>query len=85
MGKREKTGTSYNIPLLDIPKQIIEKYKGTMPNKKVLPVPSNPKVNEYLKEIGAVCGIDNDLTFHVARHNNFYFRLKISKLQQVFS
>ena len=68
MGKREKTGTSYNIPLLDIPKQIIEKYKGTMPNKKVLPVPSNQKVNEYLKEIGAVCGIDKDLTFHLARH-----------------
>ena len=26
MGKREKTGVNFNVPLLDIPKQIIEKY-----------------------------------------------------------
>ena len=26
MGKREKTGVNYNVPLLDVPKQIIAKY-----------------------------------------------------------
>ncbi|MDR1581645.1 MAG: site-specific integrase [Prevotellaceae bacterium] len=68
IGKRIKTGTSYNIPLLDTPQQIIEKYKGKLSDNKVLPVPSNQKVNEYLKEIGSICGIDKDLTFHLARH-----------------
>ena len=68
MTKRQKTNVSANIPLLDIPKQIIEKYKGTLPNEAVLPVLSNQKMNSYLKEIADVCGIVKDLTFHLARH-----------------
>lgn len=31
-------------------------------------VPSNQKVNSYLKEIADLCGIDKDLTFHCTRH-----------------
>ena len=68
MGKREKTGVNYNVPLLDVPKKIIEKYSGKLPDNKVLPVMSNQKMNEYLKEIGTVCGLDKDLTYHLARH-----------------
>ena len=34
----------------------------------MFPVPSNQKVNAYLKEIADVCGIHKNLTFHVARH-----------------
>jgi len=26
------------------------------------------KMNSYLKEIASVCGINKDLTFHIARH-----------------
>lgn len=33
-----------------------------------LPVPSNQKMNGYLKEIAAMCGIDKILTSHIARH-----------------
>ena len=66
--KRQKTNVSVNIPLLDIPKQILEKYKGTLSNETVLPVLSNQKMNAYLKEIGDVCGINKNLTFHLARH-----------------
>lgn len=68
MGRREKTDVSFSIPLLDIPKRILEKYEGTLPDGRILPVPSNQKMNSYLKEIGAVCGIDKELTFHLARH-----------------
>ena len=68
MTKRQKTNISANIPLLDIPEQIIKKYRGTLPNEAVLPVLSNQKMNSYLKEIGDVCGIARDLTFHLARH-----------------
>jgi len=68
MGKREKTGVNYNVPLLEVPKQIIEKYSGTLPDNKVLPVMSNQKMNEYLKEIGSICGISKDLSYHLARH-----------------
>ncbi len=68
IGKRVKTGVSYRVPLLDVPLQIIEKYKGTLPNDAVLPIISNQKMNSYLKEIAAVCGVDKNLSFHVARH-----------------
>jgi site-specific recombinase XerD len=68
MGKREKTGVNYNVPLLDVPKQIVEKYSSKLPDEKVLPVMSNQKMNEYLKEIGTICGIGKDLTYHLARH-----------------
>lgn len=77
MGKREKTDVSFNIPLLEIPQKILNKYKGTHPKNMILPVPSNQKMNAYLKEIGDLCGIDKDLTFHLARHT--FATLTLSK------
>ena len=68
MTKRQKTNTDVNVPLLDIPKMILKKYKGKLPNGKILPVISNQKLNAYLKEIADVCGIKKNLTFHLARH-----------------
>lgn len=68
MGKREKTGVSFNIPLLDIAKKILDKYKGQLPDDRLLPVLSNQKTNTYLKEIADVCGINKNITFHLARH-----------------
>jgi len=68
MGKREKTGVNFNIPLLEVPKMILEKYKGTLPKGYLLPILSNQKMNSYLKEIADVCEIDKNLTFHLARH-----------------
>jgi len=35
---------------------------------KVLPVSSNQKMNEYLKEIADRCEINKKMTFHTARH-----------------
>lgn len=68
MTKRQKTDVTSNIPLLDVAKQILEKYRGTLPNEMVLPVLSNQKMNAYLHEIGDLCGIEKNLTFHLARH-----------------
>jgi integrase len=68
MTKRQKTNVNANIPLLDVPKLILDKYKNTLPNEAVLPVPSNQKLNSYLKEIADACGINKNLTFHLARH-----------------
>ena len=42
--------------------------EDALPNKVLLPVLSNQKMNSYLKEIGDLCGIDKNLTFHLARH-----------------
>lgn len=68
---REKTDNMCDIPLLGIPKSILEKYKGhalTDRNKRLLPVISNQPMNGYLKEIATLCGINKRLTTHTARH-----------------
>ena len=68
MTKRVKTGTNVNVPLLDIPKMILDKYKDKLPHGKILPIISNQKLNSYLKEIADLSGIKKNLTFHLARH-----------------
>lgn len=69
IARRKKTNTESNIRLLEVPKHIIEKYKGMTGDNRVFPVPSNSSCNEKLKKIGTQCGIKTRLTFHVARHS----------------
>ena len=68
--RRKKTNTESNIRLLDVPKCIIEKYKGLARDGHVFPVPSNGSCNKILKDIGRQCGFKVRLTYHVARHTN---------------
>jgi len=68
INKRVKTGTNISVPLMDIPLAIVEKYRDKQKDNKVMPCISNHKLNTYLKEIADVCGINKDLTFHMARH-----------------
>src|ERR1035437_1290023 len=68
---RQKTETASRIPLLSSALVILDKYAKhpkAINENKLLPVPSNQKVNAYLKEIGDCCGIKKELTFHIARH-----------------
>lgn len=69
--QRIKTNNMCNIPLLDIPQKILEKYE-THPvcQKKgvLLPVLSNQKMNTYLREIADVCGIKKTITTHTGRY-----------------
>lgn len=69
--QRQKTETPTRLPLLPQALSIIQKYKDHpyCENKGyILPVLSNQKMNSYLKEIADVCGINKQLTFHIARH-----------------
>lgn len=66
--KRQKTKTPVTVPLLDIPLMIMEKYTGQGKDDLVFPVISNQKMNDYIKEIIAICDIDKDISFHCARH-----------------
>ncbi|MGL5938118.1 MAG: site-specific integrase [Phocaeicola sp.] len=68
MTKRQKTDTEVNVPLLNVPQMILAKYKGKLPKDEILPIMSNQKMNSYLKEIGDLCAITKNLTFHLARH-----------------
>jgi len=63
---RQKSSVQANIPLLEIPKIILEKYRGQKEGK-LLPVHTNQKMNAYLKEIADLCGINKRLTTHCGR------------------
>lgn len=68
---RQKTETASKIPILPITQMIIDKYKDNTEcdiKNTLLPILSNQKMNEYLKEIAGVCEIEKELTFHIARH-----------------
>ena len=69
--KRQKTKNWFDVPLLPPARQLMEKYKDhpkCQAKNLVFPVLTNQKMNAYLKEIAAICGIDKNLSTHTARH-----------------
>ena len=69
--KRQKTSTPTRVPLLPSALSLLNKYADhpvCSTDGKAFPVSSNQKMNAYLKEIADVCGINKELTFHIARH-----------------
>lgn len=69
--KRQKTKTPVKVPVLYKAQELIDKYKNhpvTQVSGTLLPVITNEKTNLYLKEIAEACGIEKNLTFHMARH-----------------
>ncbi|MBP6756588.1 MAG: site-specific integrase, partial [Bacteroidia bacterium] len=68
---RQKTESASKIPILPVTQMIIDKYENhaqSINEDKLLPILSNQKMNAYLKEIAAICEINKELTFHIARH-----------------
>lgn len=65
---RQKTGTPCEIPLMEIPLQILDKYKGLAPDGKLLPMQSCGRLNKNLKVIAKLCGLKRKLIFHAGRH-----------------
>lgn len=69
--KRQKTKNWAHIPLMTAAQKILDKYTEDPEceiNGTLLPVPSNQKMNAYLKEIADLCNLKLTLTTHVARH-----------------
>ena len=66
--RRQKTNTDSSIRLLEVPKRIIEKYKGYTRDNRIFPVPSNSSCNAILKKIAKQCGINKRVTYHQSRH-----------------
>ena len=68
---RQKTDTKSKIPVLPIAQEIILKYANhpkCLNEDSILPILTNQKMNAYLKEIGDLCDISKEITFHMARH-----------------
>lgn len=60
--RRKKTDVEYTVLLLPMALEILERHNYLLPRI------SNQKMNSYLKEIGAICGIEQTLHSHLARH-----------------
>jgi integrase len=67
-GTRGKTGIDYQVPLHDLPLQILERYRDTALDGRLLPMYDNREINVQLKCIAKTCGINRRLTFHQGRH-----------------
>lgn len=66
---RQKTSKPCQILLLAQAEAIIDKYsEQRCSGGRLLPLFSNQKTNSYLKEIAKLCGINKNLTYHLARH-----------------
>jgi site-specific recombinase XerD len=69
---RQKTGISSYIPLLDFPKSLIDKYRGTKysgNDGKIFKIRTSSSVNGHLKELAKLVGINKTLTYHQSRHS----------------
>lgn len=65
--KRQKTGILSCIPLLPMAKILLDKYKD-WDSEMVMPIQDCTDVNENLKDIATLCGINKHVTFHTSRH-----------------
>jgi site-specific recombinase XerD len=68
---RQKTETTTRVPLMPRALEILDRYKDDpqcLNQGRLLPVLSNQKMNNYLKEISDACDITKKMTFHTARH-----------------
>jgi site-specific recombinase XerD len=69
---RRKTGAASYIPLLDIPSQIIDKYRDSKfagMDGKVFKIRTKENLNIQLKTIAKAAGIDRRVTWHQSRHS----------------
>ena len=65
---RQKTGVQSNIRLLDIPKKILEKYRGLREDGKIFIEPHYMTCLYGIRAVAKRCGITKHLTWHMSRH-----------------
>ena len=65
---RQKTGVESNIRLLDLPRRIIEKYRGLCEDGRIFPVPHYMTCLYEIRAVAKQCGITKHLTWHQSRH-----------------
>lgn len=67
---RKKNEIPFELPLMELPLQIIERYRGIALKGKLLPMFSNSTINRELKVIAETCGIERwkQMIFHMGRH-----------------
>jgi len=68
LSKRHKTKVPFQVKLLDIPLQIIERYRPMQEDNLVFPNLNYWSICKPLKKVMKECGITKDISFHCSRH-----------------
>ena len=68
MGNRHKTNVPFQVKLLDIPAQIIERYKHLSDGKSVFGNINYWTICKQLKKVIKEAGIEKSISFHCSRH-----------------
>lgn len=76
-----KTNSDTTIPLIDITQNILDKYKN-FPMQTCLPVISNQKMNDHLKVLGQLIGLDEEFTIYRYRGKD-RIELKVKKYEKL--
>lgn len=69
VSKRQKTGVPFQIKLMDIPMQIVERYKSFRKGNHLFNIGNLDSINKRIKKVAAMCGIKKHVSFHVSRHS----------------
>jgi integrase len=68
VSKRHKTGVPFQVKLLDIPLQIIERYRPFQEDNLVFPNLNYWSICKPLKKMIRECGVNKSISFHCSRH-----------------
>ncbi len=67
--KRQKTKSDCYIPLLNIPRKIINKYEEVRKSNKVFNMVTSATMQENLDKVIKLCNIGTHVSYHDSRHN----------------
>ena len=69
VSKRHKTGIPFQVKLMDVPLQIIDRYRHLQEDKLVFGKMNYWSMCKKLKKVIAACGIEKQISYHCARHS----------------
>ena len=82
LSKRHKTKVAFQVKLLDIPLQIVERYRPMQKDNRIFPGLNYWSICKPLKRMIRECGITKSISFHVRRHYELSFSLRTNSLQR---
>ena len=69
VSKRHKTGIPFQVKLMDVPLQIIDRYRHLQEDKLVFGKMNYWSMCKKLKKVIAACGIEKQISYHCGRHS----------------
>ncbi|HIZ85763.1 MAG TPA: site-specific integrase [Candidatus Coprenecus stercoravium] len=69
VSRRQKTGTVFQVRLMDAPMRILKRYEPFRTDSRLFNAGSLGTMNQRIKNVAKKCGISRPVSFHLARHS----------------